>query len=96
MIVRQAATHRDFGSAPWLEFATLTRVPICTKLVDFSLLHDHEKNGLQTITRHAIRTSCHWLGATTARRNGSGVSKHRLLQLEFVLFLVHIGNPFHC
>lgn len=47
MLVRQVQTHRDFGGVPWLEFATLTRVPISAKLVDFDLLRADERAWLQ-------------------------------------------------
>lgn len=41
-LVQSLGTYRDFGGA-WLGFELLTRVPISTKMVDWSLLTDDEK-----------------------------------------------------
>ena len=45
--MQRTETHRSFGPKPWYAFEYITRVPISTHLVDWTLLTRAEKAWLQ-------------------------------------------------
>lgn len=48
IMAREAETTHKFGDKPWLGFESVTRVPMCRKLIDSTLLSKEEKDWLNT------------------------------------------------